>query len=117
MTAKPLMNPRVAGVVARCDESLLDALREKAEETGCPITLNALRAALLLTGLHFRIERLVIDTDRERAVITIAESAHVSRYFARDCAWRRQRVDLHGVVWLTWFAIRFGTLIEWEERA
>lgn len=74
---------------------------------------RVLHAATWLIGLSIRIRKIRID--RHATVITIENTPFVWRLFAGDCAWRERRTD-GDVDRYTWFAVRYGVRIEWEEQ-
>ncbi|HNC51227.1 MAG TPA: hypothetical protein PLO14_03160 [Accumulibacter sp.] len=73
---------------------------------------KALHAATWLCALNLPI--LKISIKPTGAVITVACRPILFRLFARDCAWRQRRKVGAAIVY-TWFAVRYGARIEWEE--
>ncbi len=77
---------------------------------------NLLRCVLWLLRNNVRLigfrgeSRLGVD----RVVVTVAPSPTLYRLFGEDCAWHSQRYD-GAATRYTWFAIRFGIRIEWED--
>ncbi|MBL8396151.1 MAG: hypothetical protein JNK99_15635 [Candidatus Accumulibacter sp.] len=74
---------------------------------------EVLHAATYLLNLGVKITRVVYE--RDRAVITVESTPFLWRLFAGDCAWRQRRLEGETTIY-TWFAVRYGTRIEWEER-
>lgn len=77
---------------------------------------NAHHAATWLIDLGVLIRQVRIDRrPRVVATIQIEHSPFVSRLFAGSCAWRERRQEGAFTLY-TWFAVRYGCRIEWEER-
>jgi len=72
-----------------------------------------LHAATYLIGVGIRIRRVTVD--RRATVIQVESTPFLHRLFAGDCAWRAQHQE-GDVTVHTWFAIRYGVRIEWDER-
>lgn len=78
---------------------------------------RVLHAATWLIGLGIKIRSLQMQRLPRgmQAVIRVESTPFLWRLFAGDCAWRERRTDGEQTVY-TWFAIRYATRIEWEER-
>ncbi|NMQ05270.1 hypothetical protein E4Q08_08300 [Candidatus Accumulibacter phosphatis] len=73
---------------------------------------GALHLASWLTAIGVQIRRLTISPTH--GVIRVAFTPLLWRLFAGDCAWRERKRVGETLVY-TWFAVRDGTRIEWEE--
>lgn len=75
--------------------------------------INAAKAVEWLEGLGVE----VVDGKATRfcAVVRVVHTPLLRRLFGDNCAWRQQRQVGDATV-LTWFAVRYGARIEWEER-
>lgn len=71
--------------------------------------------------LHWLIEQgfVVNEADmrrgKARPLVRIAPSPRLHVLFKDDCAWREREQLGTALVKYTWFAIRYGVHIEWEE--
>lgn len=74
--------------------------------------LNAAKAVEWLSGVGVKV--LSVEITRFAAVVRIAYTPFLHKLFAGDCAWRQQRQEGNTTI-LTWFALRYGARIEWEE--
>ena len=50
----------------------------------------------------------------DRITVTVAASPFLYKLFASECAWQKRRQE-GALVIFTWFAVRYGIRIEWEE--
>lgn len=75
-------------------------------------TVNAGKAVEWLDGIGIKI--LNVEITRHAAIVRIAYTPFLNKLFANECAWRQQRQEGNARI-LTWFALRYGARIEWEE--
>ena len=87
---------------------------DQGEQTAavCRRTANAHKCADWLKGIGVKI--ISIEIDRLRALVKVQFTPFLWRLFANDCAWQRRRQEGEATIY-TWFAVRFGARIEWEE--
>lgn len=93
---------------------MIESLPSRAEtEAICRRTTNASQCVewLKTIGAHV----LGVSVDRGGAVVKVASAPFLWRVFGGDCAWQERRQE-GAVTVFVWFAVRFGALIEWEER-
>lgn len=81
-------------------------------EAVCRRSANANKCAEWLRAVGVKISS--IEIDRLGALITVQFSPFLWRLFANDCAWQKRRQQGEATIY-TWFAVRFGARIEWEE--
>lgn len=74
---------------------------------------NARQCAAWLIALGVKVRG--VEVGPKAAVVKVEASPFVSRLFAHQCAWRERRQEGAWAVFV-WFAVRYGTRIEWEER-
>ena len=74
---------------------------------------NARECASWLIDLGVKVRGVEVGT--RSAVVKVECSPLVGRLFAGRCAWRKRRQVGAWAIY-TWFAVRNGARIEWEER-
>ena len=75
-------------------------------------TQNAAQAVEWLNNVGVKI--LAVEIDRLGALVKVQFSPFLCRLFANDCAWNKRRQQGELTIY-TWFAVRFGARIVWEE--
>ena len=51
---------------------------------------------------------------RQGGIVKVAASPNLPRLLGGECSWRKRRQD-GALTIFTWFAVRYGTRIEWED--
>ncbi len=113
----------IAALAQMAPDEALAAADELIKRVRCEAMLelsrrmdNAHHAATWLINLGVLIRQVRIDrVPRVVATIRIDHSPFVDRLFAGSCAWRERRQEGAYTIY-TWFAVRYGVRIEWEER-
>lgn len=106
----PLSHREVA--IAACEKVLRVTRGEKIPALDRRFD-NARHCAAWLTELGVKVRGVTVD--QQSGVVKVESTPFLWRLFANDCAWRERR-QAGAVTIYTWFAVRYSTRIEWEER-
>lgn len=74
---------------------------------------NARHCAAWLIDLGVKVRGVRVD--KAAGVVKVESTPFLWRLFAGDYAWRERRQE-GALTIFTWFAVRYGTRIEWEEQ-
>lgn len=104
---RPTLPPSVTPEESPRDAAMSNATRIISNLLRCILWL--IRHGIYVTGFKGR-----KDASGDSITVTVAASPYLFKLFSGECAWQQRRQE-GALVIFTWFAIRYGCRIEWEE--